>query len=134
MHLYYGESAVSANLVSPILIIIVAITAICSFSIPDFSLGFSLRIFRFLYIILGYLAGFLGIAIGLFVQLVILASSKSFGVSYLAPYLPVTNLSTDASYFIPPMWKRETRADFLNTKHPRSQGKISMNWKFGKGK
>ena len=134
MLLYYGEAAVSANLVSPILIIIVAITAICSFAIPDFSLGFTLRIFRFLYIILGYLCGFLGIAAGLFTQLALLANSKSFGVSYFAPYLPLTNLNTDASYFVPPMWKREKRSDFLNTKHSRSQERISMKWKFWKGK
>ncbi len=86
-----------------------------------------------MYIILGYISGFLGIAIGLFIQLAILSNSKSFGVAYLAPYLPVTNLSTDASYFVPPMWQREKRADFLNTKQPRSQGKISMKWKFWKG-
>lgn len=110
-----------------------AITAISSFAIPDFSLGFTLRICRFLYIILGYIAGFLGIAIGIFIQTAILANSKSFGVPYLSPYLPVTNLNTDASYFVPPMWKREKRADFLNTKKPRSQGKISMKWKFWKG-
>ena len=123
----------SANLVSPILIIIVAITAICSFAIPDFSLGFTLRICRFIYIILGYIAGFLGIAIGVFIQLVRLATSKTFGVSYLSPYLPVTNLNSDASYFVPPMWQREKRADFLDTKKPRSQEKISMKWKFWKG-
>lgn len=99
-----------------------------------FRFGFTLRICRFLYIFLGYIAGFLGIAIGLFIQLVILAKSKSFGVSYLAPYLPVTNLNTDAAYFVPPMWHREKRADFLNTKQPMSQGKISMKWKFWKGK
>ena len=62
-----------------------------------------------------------------------LASHKSFGVSYLAPYIPVTNLDSDASYFIPPMWEREKRADFLNTKQPISQSKISMKWKFWKG-
>ena len=120
----------TANLVSPILIIIVAITAICSFAIPDFSLGFSLRIYRFIYIILGYICGFLGIGVGLFVQGAILASLKSFGVSYLSPYAPITNLNTDASYFIPPMWRREKRADFLNTKKEKSQEKISMKWKF----
>ncbi len=86
-----------------------------------------------MYIILGYLAGFLGIAIGVFVQLVLLADYKSFGVSYLAPYLPVTNLNTDTSYFIKPMWRREKRAGFLNTKNPNSQEKISMAWKFWKG-
>ena len=130
MHLYFGESAVSANLVSPILIIIVAITAICSFAVPDFSLGFTLRICRFIYIILGYIAGFLGIAIGLFLQTVILCNSKSFGVSYLAPYIPTTNLNSDGTYFVPPMWHREKRADFLNTKYSKSQEKISMKWKF----
>ena len=89
--------------------------------------------YRFLYIVLGYIAGFLGIGIGLFIQALLLSNTKSFGVSYLSPYVPVTNMTSDASYFIPPMWRREKRADFLNTKHSRSQGKISMNWKFWKG-
>ena len=62
-----------------------------------------------------------------------LSNLKSFGVSYLAPYLPVTDLNSDSSYFVRPMWRREKRADFLNTKHSRSQGKISMKWKFWKG-
>ncbi|HJJ03920.1 MAG TPA: spore germination protein [Clostridiaceae bacterium] len=109
-------------------------TGICSFAIPDFSMGFTFRIYRFLYIILAFVAGFLGIAAGFFCHAIVLAGLKSFGSPYLAPYLPVTNLSTDASYFIPPMWRREKRADFLNTKEPRSQAKISMKWKFGKGK
>lgn len=116
------------------MIIIVAITGICSFAIPDFSMGFTFRIYRFLYIILAFVAGFLGITAGFFCHSIVLAGLKSFGSPYLAPYLPVTNLNTDASYFIPPMWRREKRADFLNTKEPRSQAKISMKWKFGKGK
>lgn len=120
-------------MVSPILIIIVAITAICSFAIPDFSLSFALRILRFFYIFLGYLCGLLGIAVGLFINVVLLSSYKSFGVPYLAPYLPITNLNTDTSYFVSPIWKREKRADFLNTGKPKSQNKISMKWKFWKG-
>lgn len=61
--LILGQAAVSANVVSPILIIIVAITGICSFAVPDFSLSFSIRIYRFIYIVLAYVAGLLGIAI-----------------------------------------------------------------------
>ena len=128
--LILGESAVSANLVSPVLIIVVALTGLCSFTIPDFSLSFSFRIFRFLYVLLGFLSGFLGIVIGIFVQLSVLVHLKSFGSPYLAPYVPATNLNTSLSYFIKPIWKRETRADFLNTKRPREEGKISMKWKF----
>ena len=69
----------------------------------------------------------------MFIQGSILASLKSFGVPYLSPYAPITNLNTDASYFIPPMWKREKRAVFLNTKKHTAQEKISMKWKFKKG-
>ena len=79
------------------------------------------------------MAGFLGIAIGLFIQTAILANHKSFGVSYLSPYLPYSNQISDASYFLHPMWNREKRANFLYTKKPKSQEKISMKWKFGKG-
>ena len=128
--LILGESAVSANLVSPILIIIVAITGICSFTIPDFSLSFSFRIFRFIYILLGYLCGLLGIAMGIFIGLAILVNLKSFGSPYLAPYVPVTNLNSSLSYFIKPIWAREARADFLNTKRPKQEGKFSRLWKF----
>lgn len=128
--LVLGEAAVSANLVSPVLIIIVATTGICSFSIPDFSLSFTFRIFKFMYIFLGYIAGFVGISIGIFIQLSMLASLKSFGVSYLSPYVPTTSLNTSISYFMKPIWKREKRADFLNTKRPKEEHKISMKWKF----
>lgn len=128
--LVLGEAAVSANLVSPILIIIVATTGICSFTVPDFSLSFSFRIFRFLYIILGYLCGLLGIAAGLFVQICTLIKLKSFGVPYFSPFVPTFNTSTSTSYFIKPIWLREKRADFLNTKRPKEEGKISMKWKF----
>jgi len=128
--LILGDAAVSASLVSPILIIIVAITGICSFAVPDFSLGFSLRLFRFLYILLGYIAGFLGLAIGLFVWLILLADLKSFGVPYLFPYTPNTILPNSSfSYFLHPIWKREKRAEFLNTEKPELEPKISMKWK-----
>ena len=43
--LILGDAAVNAGIVSPILIIIVAITGIASFAIPDFSFGFHVRIF-----------------------------------------------------------------------------------------
>lgn len=127
--LVLGESAVSANLVSPVVIVLVALTGLCSFAIPDFSLNFTFRIYKFLYIFLGYLAGLLGIAIGLFSQLAILCCLRSFGVPYLAPYVPITNLKTSVSYFIHSIWKRERRADFLNTQRPEEQAHISLKWK-----
>ena len=126
---YFGEAAVGANIVSPILIISVAFTGICTFSIPDFSFSFTLRIFRFAFIFLGYIAGFLGIGLGCYIFFIVLSDLKSFGVSYFSPYLPMGNLNTNTSYFMKPIWKRESRNDFLNTKKPNQEKKISMIWK-----
>ncbi len=127
--LVLGQAAVSAGIVSPILIIIVAITGIASFAIPDFSFGFHLRYFRFLFILLGYMAGFLGIAIGLFVYISLLCSLQSFGVSYTTPFAPAVN-SKGNSYLLPPIWKREYRAPYVAPKKEEEQEKISMKWKF----
>lgn len=127
--LVLGQAAVSAGIVSPILIIIVAITGIASFAIPDFSFGFHLRYFRFLFILLGYMAGFLGIAIGLFVYISLLCSLQSFGVSYTTPFASTVN-SKGNSYLLPPIWKREYRAPYVAPKKEEEQEKISMKWKF----
>ena len=130
--LILGQAAVEASIVSPILIIIIAITGITSFAIPDFYLSFHLRIVRFLYTIAGFLAGFLGIGIVLFGHLILLCSLKSFGVSYLAPYIPSTG-KNNKSYFMPPFWNREKRPDFLNKKKKKKEERISMKWKYQVG-
>lgn len=127
--LILGEAAVSASLVSPVLIIIIAITGICSFSIPDFSLNFTFRIYRFVYIILGYMAGFLGISFGIFIQLAIMCKLKSFGSPYINPYILGKNKRSISSYFIPPIWKRERTSSFVHAQKKFSQQKISMVWR-----
>ena len=126
--LILGDAAVNAGIVSPILIIVVAITGISSFAIPDFSFGFHLRVFRFIFIALGFTAGFLGIGIGLFIYLTLLCSLKSFGVPYTSPITP--SYSDNNGYFIPPIWKQEFRDSFLSPKRKKSQAKISMKWKY----
>lgn len=130
--LVLGQAAVSADIVSPILIIIVAITGIASFTIPDFVFGFHLRYFRFLFIILGYMAGFIGIGIGLFIYTSILCSLSSFGVPFTAPLTPKYD-SKESKYLLSPIWKREYRSGFMFSKRPRSQEKISMKWKYHNG-
>ncbi len=84
---------------------------------------------RFIFIFLGYIAGFFGIGLGIFVYLCILTNLKSFGVPYMAPYAPATHENLD-SYFLKPIWRREKRADFLNTKKQRAQKHISMKWRY----
>lgn len=127
--LILGQAAVDASIVSPILIIIVSFTGICSFSIPDFSLSFHFRIMRFVYILLGSLAGFVGIAAGICVHLSILSNLKSFGVNYLGKSIFNTNKSGNG-IVLSPAYRREDRSDFLKSKRPKLQDTISMKWKY----
>lgn len=129
--LVLGQAAVSAGIVSPILIIIVAMTGIASFAIPDFSFGFHLRYFRFAFVLLGFMAGFLGISLGLFVYISLVCSLRSFGVSYTTPFAPNTN-SNGNGYLLNPIWKREYRPSYVASKREKDQAKISMRWKYHK--
>lgn len=131
--LILGQAAVVANIISPILIIIVAVTGIGSFSFPDYSLSFAFRFLRFGYILLGAVSGFLGISTGIFIQGVWLTNAKSFGVPFLAPYGPRTAGSMTDSIIRFPAWKFERRPDYMNTKDEFNQPDISRGWTTNNG-
>ncbi|MBQ8807698.1 MAG: spore germination protein [Clostridia bacterium] len=127
--LILGQAAVSAGIVSPILIIIVSITAIGSFATPNYYLGLSARILRFGYIFLGAAAGFLGIISGLFINVLLWTNTKSMGLPMGAPFAPVTKKGSPTALFVPPIWKREHRDDYINPKRKIKQSHISRKWK-----
>ena len=126
--LILGDAAVSAHIVSPILIIIVAFTGISSFSIPDYSLKYSVRILRFLFIILGYFSGFLGIGFASFLLFCYMSNLSSFGIDYFSPYIPDKKDSSN-NIFTKPIWMKNKRDKFLNTKKPNLEKENSMNWR-----
>lgn len=125
--LILGQAAVDANIVSPILIIIIATTGLANFAVPNFSLAFGIRIIRFAFIFLGAFLGFYGIALGVVAAAVIISDMKSFGVPILGPVGPKAKRSFDI--FIKwPIWKQELRQDVLNPLNVRRQPKISRGW------
>lgn len=83
--LVIGTAAVDAGLVSPIMVIIVAVTAIASFAISSYNIGIPFRMLRFALMLLASILGLYGIMIGILVTLIHLCSLKSFGVPYLSP-------------------------------------------------
>ncbi|MED4584024.1 spore germination protein [Brevibacillus choshinensis] len=87
--LVIGESAVKAGLVSPVMVIIVALTTIASFTSPSYSAAISTRVLRFPLMIMAGVFGLYGIMLCLLLILVHLASLKSFGVTYLTPLSPL---------------------------------------------
>lgn len=127
--LILGQAAVEASIVSPILIIVVAVTGIASFAVPDFYLGYAFRVLRFIYLALGATAGFLGITLGLFVHGLWLVGTKSFGVPFMAPFAPVTHKVSKNDITRGPIWRQEKRPDYLNTKKQNKQPEISRKWK-----
>lgn len=88
--LVIGQAAVSARLVSPPSIIVVALTAISSFTIPLTEGADSYRMLRFAVLIAAGVMGIPGMIAVLLIILVHVAGLRSFGVPYLAPANPVT--------------------------------------------
>lgn len=86
--LILGQAAVTANIASPILIIIVAITGLGNFVIPSYSLSIGLQIFRLIILFSGAVFGLYGIVIALFLMLVSLCAMRSFGAPYVSPLAP----------------------------------------------
>jgi spore germination protein len=81
--LIIGDAAVSANLVSPMSVIVVAFSALCTFAVPDEEFGGGLRIVKLLMIFLGGFLGLGGIVGGSFWLLLHLGGLESFGIPYM---------------------------------------------------
>lgn len=122
-----GQAAVAANLVSSVTVIIVSITALGSFTIPNYELGIAIRILRFAFIIAGAFLGFYGIAVLIAVSFLLGCSLKSFGVPYFSPVAPKTKASKDTIIRYPISSQNE-RPDELNTPDRTRQGENVKNW------
>ncbi|OIQ56540.1 spore germination protein B1 [Moorella thermoacetica] len=86
--LVIGEAAVRAGLMSAAMVIVIAATAIASFTIPTFGLSQAVRMLRLPMIVMAGFLGLLGIFAGLTVILIHLVSLRSFGEPYLSPLAP----------------------------------------------
>ncbi|WP_099191691.1 spore germination protein [Tepidibacter mesophilus] len=87
--LVIGQAAVQAGIVSPLMVIIVAITAISSFAIPSYNMAIGFRIYRFGFMIMASILGLYGIILVFLVMLIDLANLRSFGIPYLEPLCSV---------------------------------------------
>lgn len=85
--LIIGQAAVEANIVSPIVVIVVALTALCSFAVPNEEFATAFRILKFGFIFPCAYLGFFGFLLSLLVVLVHLSHLESFGVPYLTPFV-----------------------------------------------
>ncbi|PRX72813.1 spore germination protein KA [Cohnella sp. SGD-V74] len=83
-----GQAAVDASIVSPAMVIIVAITAIASFVIPSYSMSVPIRFLRFVFMGLAAVMGVYGLTIGFIILTIHLCHLQSFGIPYMSPMAP----------------------------------------------
>ena len=84
--LIIGQAAVEAGLVSPIVVIVVALAGVSNFAIPHVSLVSGFRLAKYMVLLLSAAFGLLGFWTGLLIIIIHLAGLKSFGIPYLFPY------------------------------------------------
>ena len=81
-----GNAAVEAHIVSPAVLIAVAIAGVAGYAMPSQDFAVALRLWRFLLAILASAAGLFGLAAGCAALIYHLAGLETFGVPYLAPF------------------------------------------------
>lgn len=109
-----GQAAVTAGLVSPLLVIIVSMTAIATFAVPSFVASNSIRLLRFPIVLLAALAGLFGMLWGLIVLVIHLSSLRSFGIPYLYPMAPIDRDALSKDWVSrAPLWRMNRRPRIL---------------------
>ncbi|WP_419955337.1 spore germination protein [Neobacillus niacini] len=107
--LVIGQAAVQAGIVSPAMVIVVAITAIANFATPAFAVAISARLIRFGFMFAAATFGFYGIILGIIILAVHLCSLRSFGVPYLTPMAPLIVENLGDTIIRLPLWAQKKR-------------------------
>ncbi len=121
--LVLGQAAVEAGIVSAAMVIVVSITAISSFVIPNYSMAYAIRIIRFAYMLLAGMFGLYGIFMGIIALILHLCKLKSIGVPYMTPIAPKTRYGTKDTIIRYPLWLNKTRPAGISVSNsPRIDG------------
>ncbi|MEW9125198.1 MAG: spore germination protein [Thermotaleaceae bacterium] len=115
--LVLGESAVQAGIVSPVMVIVVSITAISSFVFPTYNMAAAVRILRFLFMLFAATFGLYGVSILLIAMLLHLNSLRSFGIPYMAPMAPFNLEAQKDTIFRFPIWTMVVRPRLISQKN-----------------
>lgn len=111
--LLLGQAAVSANIVSTVVLIIVALTGLGNFTIPDYSAQVATAYYRILLCLAATAGGLLGIAATGLCATAVMCSVKSFGVPFFTPFSPVTRHGSHL-FFRSRLKNRASGSDWVN--------------------
>ena len=123
--LVLGQSAVDASIVSPVTIIVVAITSICSLIFQDTDFINSIRLWRFLFILSSNLLGLIGMLSMSLIWITKMATLENINTSYLSPISPLelsANKDTILKLPTPRIFKRPK---YISDKNQTKQRRIN---------
>ena len=103
-----GDAAVAAGIVSPIMVIVVAVSAICSLMFTGQAMVNGIRFWKLLFMIFATTAGIPGVTFCGFIFIIMMASLKSFGKPYLWPFAPF-----NLNFAIKSIFKKDIKNDNL---------------------
>ncbi|PEO46881.1 spore germination protein [Bacillus pseudomycoides] len=114
--LVIGEAAVSAGIVNPFLVIIIAVTAIATFSLPVYSITITFRILLFVFVLAATVFGLYGIILAVIALAIHLTNLKSVGVPYTTPIAPAFYKDWKEEIIRLPKAMLKERPEYLQTK------------------
>lgn len=121
--LIIGEAVVNAGLVSNVMVIVIALTAIMSFTIPSYEMGNTVRVLNFPIMIMASMFGFVGIVVAFLIIIAHMCKLESFGVSYMSPLAPLTLAELKDAIVRAPVWQVKHRPLHIRTKQKINESK-----------
>ena len=104
-----GQAIVQAGLISNIMVIVVAFTAMASFIVPNYDMVAAIRLIRFAMMLIASMFGIFGIMIGLMVMIGHLIALQSLGTPFGSPFAPVRFSDWKDALIRLPLWKMNKR-------------------------
>jgi len=104
-----GQAAVQAGVVSNIMVIVVASTAIASFILPSYDMGTTVRLLRFPMMLMASMFGIIGIIIGFVTLVAHLTALESLGTPYGSPLAPFRWSDMKDTFIRLPLWNMVKR-------------------------
>lgn len=122
--LVVGQAAVTANLISPAVVVIVSLAGISGFIMPNQDLSSGIRLMRFIMALLAAFAGFFGLAIGLILLITHMCSLNNYNTAYMSPFVDVEERNIKDTIFRFPINYFKKRPKDIAPYNQTKQGEV----------
>lgn len=128
--LIIGEAVVNAGFVSNVVVIVIALTAIMSFTNPSYEMGNTVRILSFPIMIAATMFGLVGIVVSIMFLVIHMCKLNSFGTPYLSPLAPLNLKGMKDTFVRFPIWTMSERPEAVKPQK-RVRQQDSREWRKG---